>query len=271
VVTNPHQHRGHVWACILGLLTAIAVVSPGRAAAQSTSTPTDAVFRRIYIESLRGLSAPDETFSDIEDRSVDQFPTLYAATSKTCSQRCSQRCSQGCTTSRGCSTKCKAYTEGCSGSGGSAGGSTTTAGTTTSTPPPASSAARIPRDVKTKYSVKDVQLLLQVAGYKVEADGAMNLSTQTAVANFQERNGLTATGVPDDAFWRALCVAVSALAGGSTQSVSGSAAPSDSKGQYWINSGSNTRHNATCRFYGTTKKGYYTNEKVGTACGICGG
>jgi len=40
---------------------------------------------------------------------------------------------------------------------------------------------------------------------------------------------------------------------------------------YWINSNSNTRHNSGCRYYGNTKSGYYTNEKVGTACGSCGG
>jgi endonuclease YncB( thermonuclease family) len=40
---------------------------------------------------------------------------------------------------------------------------------------------------------------------------------------------------------------------------------------YWINSKSNVRHNSGCRWYGNTKKGYYTNQKVGKACGICGG
>jgi len=41
--------------------------------------------------------------------------------------------------------------------------------------------------------------------------------------------------------------------------------------RYWINSSSMKRHNRSCRWYGNTKRGYYTDEKVGTACGICGG
>lgn len=41
--------------------------------------------------------------------------------------------------------------------------------------------------------------------------------------------------------------------------------------RYWINSSSNVRHNSSCRYYGNTKKGYYTTKKVGKACGICGG
>lgn len=45
----------------------------------------------------------------------------------------------------------------------------------------------------------------------------------------------------------------------------------DAEYLYWINSGSNTRHNPSCKYYGNTKQGYYTNEKTGTACGFCGG
>ena len=45
----------------------------------------------------------------------------------------------------------------------------------------------------------------------------------------------------------------------------------DAPAKYWINSGSNTRHNPDCRYYGNTSEGYYTNEEVGEACGICGG
>ncbi len=41
--------------------------------------------------------------------------------------------------------------------------------------------------------------------------------------------------------------------------------------QYWINSSSRSRHNSTCRNYGKTKRGYYTTEPEGKACGICGG
>ncbi|MBA7664513.1 hypothetical protein ES703_72574 [subsurface metagenome] len=41
--------------------------------------------------------------------------------------------------------------------------------------------------------------------------------------------------------------------------------------KYWINTKSGVRHNQNCRWYGNTKQGYYTNEKVGRPCGICGG
>jgi uncharacterized protein YgiM (DUF1202 family) len=40
---------------------------------------------------------------------------------------------------------------------------------------------------------------------------------------------------------------------------------------YWINSKTMVRHNSSCRWYGNTKNGYYTKEKVGKPCGICGG
>ncbi len=34
-------------------------------------------------------------------------------------------------------------------------------------------------------------------------------------------------------------------------------------GKYWINTNSDTRHNSSCRYYGTTKERYYTNQKIG--------
>ena len=40
---------------------------------------------------------------------------------------------------------------------------------------------------------------------------------------------------------------------------------------YWINSNSGVRHNSRCRWFGITKEGYYTDEKEGRACKICGG
>jgi uncharacterized protein YgiM (DUF1202 family) len=41
--------------------------------------------------------------------------------------------------------------------------------------------------------------------------------------------------------------------------------------RYWINTNSGVRHNRGCRWYGNTKRGYYTNQLVGRGCGICGG
>ena len=43
-------------------------------------------------------------------------------------------------------------------------------------------------------------------------------------------------------------------------------------GKYWINSGSSTRHNSGCEWFGRTKRGYYTDDAdKGRACGGCGG
>ncbi|MCF7944259.1 MAG: DNA/RNA non-specific endonuclease [Spirochaetia bacterium] len=44
---------------------------------------------------------------------------------------------------------------------------------------------------------------------------------------------------------------------------------SEAPAKYWMNG--NTRHNPSCRYYGETKNGYYTDEKEGVACGLCGG
>jgi len=53
------------------------------------------------------------------------------------------------------------------------------------------------------------------------------------------------------------------------QEVDRSIEESDTPAKYWING--NKRHNPDCRYYGNTKDGYYTDEKVGESCGICGG
>ena len=43
------------------------------------------------------------------------------------------------------------------------------------------------------------------------------------------------------------------------------------KTQYWLNTNGNVRHNATCRWFGTTKRGHYCGPDEGTPCGECGG
>jgi endonuclease G len=45
---------------------------------------------------------------------------------------------------------------------------------------------------------------------------------------------------------------------------------SGTTGKYWLTS-TGKRHNSGCRYYGTTKTGYYTDDKKGNACKICGG
>jgi micrococcal nuclease len=40
---------------------------------------------------------------------------------------------------------------------------------------------------------------------------------------------------------------------------------------FWLNTSSNVRHNATCRWFGKTKRGRYCAADEGKACGDCGG
>ncbi len=49
--------------------------------------------------------------------------------------------------------------------------------------------------------------------------------------------------------------------------------PSESAngGSYWLNTDSNVRHNAGCRWFENTKYGRNCGKDVGSACGICGG
>jgi len=40
---------------------------------------------------------------------------------------------------------------------------------------------------------------------------------------------------------------------------------------YWLNTGSDVRHNSSCRYYMNTKRGRLCTGKKGRGCGICGG
>jgi hypothetical protein len=40
---------------------------------------------------------------------------------------------------------------------------------------------------------------------------------------------------------------------------------------HWLNTKSNVRHNAGCRWYGKTKDGRYCSADEGKPCGECGG
>jgi len=50
-----------------------------------------------------------------------------------------------------------------------------------------------------------------------------------------------------------------------------STAVQPSEGTYWLNTKTNVLHNSTCRWYGNTAEGYYTEEVLGKDCGLCGG
>lgn len=41
--------------------------------------------------------------------------------------------------------------------------------------------------------------------------------------------------------------------------------------KYWINNLTDVIHNRTCKWYGKTKIGHYTDGCTGKDCGICGG
>ncbi len=40
---------------------------------------------------------------------------------------------------------------------------------------------------------------------------------------------------------------------------------------FWLNTGSNTRHNQSCRYFKNTKAGRASGKDECKACGICGG
>ena len=53
--------------------------------------------------------------------------------------------------------------------------------------------------------------------------------------------------------------------GGASKSV-----PRDGEKDFWITSSGKT-HNSSCRYYGTTKSGRYSDEPSGNSCKVCGG
>lgn len=49
-------------------------------------------------------------------------------------------------------------------------------------------------------------------------------------------------------------------------------APTPSKVRYWVNGRSYVRHNSRCRWYGTTRRGFFTQDRSqGRGCRVCGG
>ena len=51
-----------------------------------------------------------------------------------------------------------------------------------------------------------------------------------------------------------------------------SSSPKDATGLgYWLNTSSNTRHNASCQYFKNTKRGRACDKSDGKACGTCGG
>jgi micrococcal nuclease len=48
-------------------------------------------------------------------------------------------------------------------------------------------------------------------------------------------------------------------------------APQPQAGGHWLNTSSNTRHNASCQYFKNTKRGRVCGPNEGKACGTCGG
>ena len=46
---------------------------------------------------------------------------------------------------------------------------------------------------------------------------------------------------------------------------------SEASGPYWLNTGSGTRHNQSCKYFNNTKRGRRAGPNDGKACGMCGG
>jgi DNA uptake protein ComE-like DNA-binding protein len=94
----------------------------------AAASPEDP-FLATYQESVARMSQADESFASVALNPAPGPMKPVPVASKTCSQRCSTRCSVSCTTTRGCSSSCKAQTEGCGGSSTGESSSPTTTGT----------------------------------------------------------------------------------------------------------------------------------------------
>ena len=58
----------------------------------------------------------------------------------------------------------------------------------------------------------------------------------------------------------------------SSVAANASSSPKDATGLgYWLNTSSNTRHNASCQYFKNTKRGRACDKSDGKACGTCGG
>ena len=73
-------------------------------------------------------------------------------------------------------------------------------------------------------------------------------------------------------FWAADSTSASELSSVVTTHDSMLSAPAvKNAGKYWVNTRSSVRHNASCRWFGKTSQGHYTDEQEGRPCGMCGG
>lgn len=59
--------------------------------------------------------------------------------------------------------------------------------------------------------------------------------------------------------------------GGKTARVQTPAQEQGIEAVYWLNTGSNTRHNSGCTYFKNTKQGRPCSNEEGRACGVCGG
>ena len=183
-------------AMLLNLESSVANAS--KSGAPVPGTP----YSEIYRGSLLNLTQSQDLYMSLEELRESSEVPVYAAASKTCSRTCSKKCSNSCTTTRGCSSRCKTYTEGCSGGGSTpGGGGSSPAGLV-------SEGYFIPRSADHAIGIQDFQRLLIIAGYEVKDSGKMDENTKSAISDFQSKNSLPTTGAIDCTTWHTLCLAV---------------------------------------------------------------
>jgi len=154
----------------------------------------------LYNKSVENMKTADFTFAELSSQKPEGGSVEYViADSKTCSRRCSQRCSTTCTTTRGCSSRCKSYTEGCS-------GTVEPENKRVKSSNEKQALATIPRKPTAVVDTKELQMLLTIAGYDIKVSGNIDSNTLSALHDFQKRNNLPQASSADSKLWKTLCL-----------------------------------------------------------------
>lgn len=185
-------------------MVALSFTSNKAVASKSGNIGSTTPYPDICRGSLLNLESSQQLYMSLDELKESTDLPVYATSSTTCSRRCSQRCSQTCTTTRGCSSRCKTYTEGCSGAG-------------TPEDPDARRTGfepafkGLPRSPNQPIGIRDFQYLLVVAGYDVALSGKFDDKTKAAITDFKTKNSLTPADTLDQLTWHAMCLALYGL------------------------------------------------------------
>lgn len=197
---------------ILGAIAAVLIVvvwtsvtQPGPPEVTQAKNPHFSLYKR----SIENMGRPDAQARDVASSGGSATAVLAAATSsRTCSQRCSKSCSVSCTTTRGCSSRCKAYTDGC-------GGAPTperNSNVVSPTSKPASTTLEPTLASKATFTMRDLQMMLIIVGYDIAVDGELGATTQASIEHFQKAKSMAVTGEPSSDLWKGLCIEALSLA-----------------------------------------------------------